>query len=130
MPHSASPHSWTGSHAGPGVAGFYHAEVDFGIGAVEKGLPRHGKPVIVDSDRGDQFASNDFIEVPAARKMAIGTDGRGVWRDNVFAERLWRSVENQQAAAPCIPRRPRDVEGGRVPHRGMVTGEVPIPAFP
>ena len=56
-------------------------------------LARHGKPDIFNSDQGSQFTSVDFTGVLLKHGVAISMDGRGAWRDNVFVERLWRSVQ-------------------------------------
>ena len=45
---------------------------------------------------GSQFASTDFIKVLAAREIKISMDGKGAWRDNVFVERLWRTIRYEE----------------------------------
>ena len=54
------------------------------------------KPDIFNTDQGNQFTSADFIGVLKREEIAISTDGRGCWRDNVFFERLWRSVKYEE----------------------------------
>jgi putative transposase len=71
-------------------------EVDFCLEAVEAALARHGKPEIFNTDQGSQFTSTDFTGLLLANKIAISMDGRGAWRDNVFVERLWRSVKYEE----------------------------------
>ena len=71
-------------------------EVDFCLEAVEEALARHGKPEIFNTDQGSQFTSAAFTGLLAAHGIAIGMDGRGAWRDNVFVERLWRSVKYEE----------------------------------
>jgi len=71
-------------------------EVDFCIEAVEEALARHGAPEIFNSDQGSQFTSTDFIKVLAAREVRISMDGKGAWRDNVFVERLWRTIKYEE----------------------------------
>ena len=66
------------------------------IEAVEKALARHGAPEIFDTDQGRQFTSTDFIKVLAARQIRISMDGKGAWRDNVFVERLWRTIKYEE----------------------------------
>jgi putative transposase len=66
---------------------------DFCIDALEAALARHGRPEIFHSDQGSQFTSPRFTEVPAAHGIQISMDGRGRWMDNVFIERLWRSLK-------------------------------------
>ena len=60
------------------------------------GPGRHGKPDVFNSDQGSQFTSVDFTGVLLKHGVAISMDGRGAWRDNVFVERLWRSVKYEE----------------------------------
>jgi putative transposase len=53
---------------------------------------RHGKPEIFNTDQGSQFTGTAFTDVLIRNAIAISMDGKGAWRDNVFVERLWRSV--------------------------------------
>ena len=71
-------------------------EADFCIEALEEALTRHGAPEILTTDQGSQFTSTEFIKVLAGREIKISMDGKGVWRDNVFVERLWRSVKCEE----------------------------------
>lgn len=71
-------------------------DAGFCIEALEEALARHGQPEIFNSDQGSQFTSTDFIKVLAARKVKISMDGKGAWRDNVFVERLWRSIKYEE----------------------------------
>ena len=71
-------------------------EVAFCLDAVEEALARHGKPEIFNTDQGSQFTSADFIGLLLENVIAISMDGRGAWRDNVFVERLWRSVKYEE----------------------------------
>lgn len=71
-------------------------EADFCIEAVEEALAKHGTPEIFNTDQGSQFTSTDFIKVLAAREIKISMDGKGTWRDNVFIERLWRSIKYEE----------------------------------
>jgi putative transposase len=68
-------------------------DVEFCIGALEEALTRFGRPVIFNSDQGSQFTSPRFTEVLRAAEVRISMDGRGRWMDNVFIERLWRSLK-------------------------------------
>jgi putative transposase len=70
--------------------------VDFCLEAVEEAMARHGKPGIFNTDQGSQFTSSAFTGLLAANGIAISMDGRGAWRDNVFVERLWRSVKYEE----------------------------------
>jgi len=68
-------------------------DVDFCIAALEEALARFGRPEIFNSDQGGQFTSPRFTEVLTAADVRISMDGRGRWMDNVFMERLWRSLK-------------------------------------
>ena len=68
-------------------------EAAFCVETLEDALSRHGKPDIFNTDQGSQFTSGDFIGLLLANRIEISMDGRGSWRDNVFVERLWRSVK-------------------------------------
>ncbi|MBX5069130.1 MULTISPECIES: IS3 family transposase [Rhizobium] len=67
-------------------------ETAFCIEAVEEALSRYDKPDIFNTDQGSQFTSVDFTAVLKNAEIAISMDGKGAWRDNVFVERLWRSI--------------------------------------
>jgi putative transposase len=69
---------------------------DFCLEAVEEALARFGRPEIFNTDQGSQFTSLDFTKLLADHKIAISMDGKGAWRDNVFVERLWRSVKYEE----------------------------------
>jgi putative transposase len=71
-------------------------EVDFCIDAVEEALGTYGRPEIFNTDQGSQFTSAAFTGLLLENKIAISMDGRGSWRDNVFVERLWRSVKYEE----------------------------------
>ena len=71
-------------------------ETGFCIEALQEALELHGKPEIFNTDQGSQFTSSDFIEVLQGREISISMDGKGAWRDNVFVERLWRSVKYEE----------------------------------
>ena len=71
-------------------------EVDFCIEAVEEALGKYPKPEIFNTDQGSQFTSAEFTGLLLDNKIAISMDGRGSWRDNVFVERLWRSVKYEE----------------------------------
>ena len=71
-------------------------EVDFCIEAVEEAMARHGKPRIFNTDQGSQFTSAAFTGLLADNGVAISMDGKGAWRDNVFVERIWKSVKYEE----------------------------------
>lgn len=108
-------------------------DAGFCIEALEEALARHGKPAIFNSDQGSQFTSTAFTAVLHREKIAISMDGKGCWRDNVFVERLWRSVKYEEVylhAYASVPEaragiaryigfynavRPHSALGGRTP---------------
>jgi putative transposase len=68
-------------------------DAGFCVEALEDAMARHGKPEIFNTDQGSQFTSHAFTSVLRAAEVRISMDGRGRWMDNVFIERLWRSVK-------------------------------------
>lgn len=70
-------------------------EVDFCLEALDRAL-RWGRPEIFNSDQGSQFTSEEFTGVLARRGVAISMDGRGRCLDNIFIERLWRSLKYEE----------------------------------
>ncbi len=108
-------------------------EADFCIEALQEAIVRYGPPQIVNTDQGSQFTSSDFADELKKHDIDISMDGRGCWRDNVFVERLWRSVKYEEvylkaydsvsAARAGIAayidfynaRRPHSAHGGRTP---------------
>lgn len=71
-------------------------EAAFCVEALEEALARHDKPAIFNTDQGSQFTSQDFTGVLLKAGIAISMDGKGSWRDNVFVERLWRSIKYEE----------------------------------
>ena len=71
-------------------------DASFCIEAVEEALARHGRPAIFNTDQGSQFTSMAFTGVLKTAGIAISMDGRGAWRDNVFVERLWRTIKYEE----------------------------------
>lgn len=68
-------------------------DTDFCIAALEEAIETHGTPEIFNTDQGSQFTSMDFTEVLKRNSIRISMDGKGRWMDNVFIERLWRSLK-------------------------------------
>jgi putative transposase len=68
-------------------------DTDFCIEALEEALQRFGAPEIFNTDQGSQFTSEAFTRVLKDHAIAVSMDGKGRWVDNVFVERLWRSVK-------------------------------------
>jgi putative transposase len=69
---------------------------DFCIEDVEEAIARYGKPEIFNTDQGSQFTSDEFTGLLKAMGIQISMDGKGCWRDNVFVERLWRTIKYEQ----------------------------------
>jgi putative transposase len=63
---------------------------------IEQAFTRYGAPEIVNTDQGSQFTAEEFTRVVLAKGCKLSMDGRGAWRDNVFVERLWRSVKYER----------------------------------
>ena len=68
-------------------------DTDFCVEALEEALDRHGTPDIFNTDQGAQFTAEAFTDVLKSYGVEISMDGKGRWVDNVFVERLWRSVK-------------------------------------
>jgi putative transposase len=71
-------------------------EASFCVEALEEALARHGKPEICNTDQGSQFTGAAFTGVLARNDIRISMDGKGAWRDNVFVERLWRTIKYEE----------------------------------
>ena len=71
-------------------------EAAFCVEALEEALARHGTPEIFNTDQGSQFTSAEFTDTLLAKGIAISMDGKGAWRDNVFVERLWRTIKYEE----------------------------------
>ena len=68
-------------------------DTSFCIEALEEAFAKYGRPEIFNTDQGSQFTSADFVRALKERGIEISMDGRGCWRDNVFVERLWRTIK-------------------------------------
>ena len=119
-------------------------ETDFCIRAVEAALARHGRPEIFNTDQGSQFTSAAFTGRLTAENIAISMDGRGCWRDNVFVERLWKSVKYEEVYLKAYEsvgqaraslgrylefyntRRPHTAHGGRTPDQAYLSALAPV----
>ena len=71
-------------------------EASLCVEALEDALAHHGKPEIVNTDQGSQFTGLAFTGVLTKQSIAISMDGKGAWRDNVFVERLWRTIKYEE----------------------------------
>ena len=68
------------------------------VDALQEAYIRFGKPEIINTDQGSQFTAQDFVEAVIDNGVKLSMDGRGAWRDNVFVERLWRSVKYERVS--------------------------------
>lgn len=68
----------------------------FCVDALNEAIESHGTPEIFNTDQGSQFTSDGLTAILKAHEIAISMDGRGRWLDNVFIERLWRSVKYEE----------------------------------
>jgi putative transposase len=71
-------------------------EATFCVETLEDALARYGKPDVFNTDQGSQFTGAAFTGALAHNDITISMDGKGAWRDNVFVERLWRSVKYEE----------------------------------
>lgn len=71
-------------------------DVHFCLEALEEAQARYGNPEIMNTDQGSQFTSLAFTQKLKDSGIRISMDGKGCWRDNVFVERLWRSVKYEE----------------------------------
>ena len=103
-------------------------EATFCVETLEDALARHGRPDIFNTDQGSQFTGSAFTGMLTNHDIAISMDGKGAWRDNVFVERLWRSVKYEEVylrayetvgEPPCCKthwtRRPVSFSGTAIP---------------
>ena len=103
-------------------------EASFCIETLEDALATHGKPDIFNTDQGSQFTCEAFTDVLHKHGIKISMDGKGAWRDNVFIERLWRTVKYEEVylraydsvsdARACIGRY-LDLYNRRRPHSSL-----------
>jgi len=68
-------------------------DAEFCVAALEEAIARHGRPDIFNTDQGSQFTSFAFTTTLKDAGIRVSMDGRGRWMDNVFIERLWRSLK-------------------------------------
>ena len=69
---------------------------DFCVEALQEALARYGTPEIFNTDQGSQFTAEEFTAVLLAKDVRVSMDGKGRWVDNVFVERLWKSVKYEE----------------------------------
>jgi putative transposase len=108
-------------------------------------MRHHSKPEIMNTDQGSQFTSIDFIKALKDADIQISMDGKGAWRDNVFVERLWRTVKYAEVYLRAYDsvseareslrrylkfyntRRPHSSLDGRTPDQAYLNPSSPIP---
>nr|WP_087671244.1 MULTISPECIES: IS3 family transposase [Caballeronia] len=66
------------------------------VEALEEAFAKYGLPEIVNTDQGSQFTATEFTDAVLSRSVLLSMDGKGAWRDNVFVERVWRSVKYEE----------------------------------
>jgi len=71
-------------------------DTSFCLDALEEAISKYGKPEIMNTDQGSQFTSLAFTQYLKDNEIRISMDGKGAWRDNIFVERLWRTVKYEQ----------------------------------
>ena len=112
-------------------------EAAFCVETLQDALVKHGKPEIFNTDQGSQFTGAAFIGVLTDNAIAISMDGKGAWRDNVFVERLWRSVKYEEVYLRAYESvsearnsigRYLDFYNGRRPHSSL-DGSTPDQAY-
>jgi putative transposase len=72
---------------------------------IEQAFARFGVPEIVNTDQGSQFTADDFTKAVLSRGCRLSMDGKGAWRDNVFVERVWRTIKYERVylrAYDCV----------------------------
>ena len=116
------------------------------VEALSEALARHGRPEIMNTDQGSQFTSVAVLTALQDAKIAISMDGKGAWRDNVFVERLWRTITDEEVSLHAYRRvaearrgldryvafynrrRPHSSLGGQPPDQAYFNQLTPIPA--
>ena len=71
-------------------------ESDFCVSALQEALQRFGQPEVVNTDQGSQFTSDAFTSAVLSRGIKLSMDGKGRYLDNIFVERLWRSLKYEE----------------------------------
>jgi putative transposase len=103
-------------------------DADFCIEAVEEAMAHYGKPEIFNTDQGSQFTSMAFTGLLITNGIMISMDGKGAWRDNVFVERIWKSVKYEEVYLKAYANVPEarasigkylDFYNGRRPHQSL-----------
>ena len=96
----------------------------FCLEALEEAIQRFGPPELVNTDQGSQFTSLAFIELLKSHDIEISMDGKGAWRDNVFIERLWKTVKYEEVYLKAYDR-VSDVKQGLATYFHFYNGRRP-----
>lgn len=103
-------------------------DVDFCLETVEEVMARYGRPEIFNTDQGSQFTSTAFTGLLITNGIRVSMDGKGGWRENVFVERVWKSVNYEEVyhkAYANVPEARASIErylgfySGRRPHQSL-----------
>lgn len=103
-------------------------DVGFCIEAVEEAMARYGRPDVFNTDQGSQFTSHEFTGLLIKNGIQISMDGKGAWRDNVFVERVWKSVKYEEVYLKAYANVPEarasigkylDFYNGKRPHQSL-----------
>jgi len=103
-------------------------DISFCMEALEEALMKYGKPDIFNTDQGSQFTSDAFTDILVHNNIRISMDGRNRWRDNIFIERLWKTVKYEEVylkAYESITHARKELEkffdryNTRRPHQGL-----------
>ena len=104
-------------------------ETEFCLEAVEEALARYGKPEIFNTDQGSQFTCIAFTGLLLKNEIKISMDGKGAWRDNVFVERLWRTIKYEEVYLRPTPVSRRHGPPSADISTAFTMPEGPIPAL-
>jgi putative transposase len=88
-------------------------DAEFCAAALREALHKNGRPEIFNTDQGCQFTSEEFTQVLKDSRVAISMDGKGRWMDNVFIERLWRSLKYEEVYLRAYDNIPQARDGIR-----------------
>ncbi|SDC79233.1 putative transposase [Paraburkholderia lycopersici] len=97
-------------------------ETSHAVEALEEALARYGLPDIVNADQGSQFTAGAFTEAVLGRGVQLLMDGKGAWRDNVFVERVWRSIKYEEIYLKAY----ESVSHARRSIGSMIASDVPL----
>ena len=101
-------------------------ETAFCVEALEEAIAKYGTPEIFNTDQGSQFTSLDFTEVLKDAGVRISMDGKGRWMDNVFIERLWRSLKYESVYLNAFRNRFRSKSWDRLVDRILQCASAPL----